>query len=195
MTRTIVWITVWTCLLLVLAIFLAVDVSAVRSTNLFDASAYKGALIGAYIFVGIILLGSVMGGLDSYLRIERLSLWALGLGLAFTPIYWKAYPPRLPVTQANGVYKSACCGAIILKDGILSSGSQSVRYVIEDRKGAVIIPEYFVGVDSRSQVAINRQKRNVMMLRLDVSTPHAVEIYGDVERVRFVRQSVVQTSR
>ena len=45
-------------------------------------------------------------------------------------------PRHIPPTQAwaNGIYKNACCGPLVLLDGVLKVADRSTRYVVEESK-------------------------------------------------------------
>lgn len=70
------------------------------------------------------------------------------------PFYWWAFPPRLPIETANGIFTSVCCGSMTLRDGVLTFGNgQKVSYVIErDKVSPYLLPNGYLGSSDRGLV-------------------------------------------
>jgi hypothetical protein len=96
------------------------------------------------------------------LRVALIAAIFIGL-----PLYWDAFPPRLPVSTANGVYTSVCCGPVQLRDGRLTlQDGREVAYVVEhDNAGRYILPESFIGATDRGFFV--ERNGNPYKLRLD----------------------------
>uniref|UniRef100_UPI0025CC1A00 hypothetical protein n=1 Tax=Sphingomonas sp. TaxID=28214 RepID=UPI0025CC1A00 len=64
------------------------------------------------------------------------------------PLYWWAFPPRLPVGTADGTYVNPCCGSLKLHNGQMVFGrGQMVSYVVEhDKVSRYVLPSLYVGV-------------------------------------------------
>lgn len=120
--------------------------------------------------------------------LRTLALAAIFLGM---PLYWWAFPPRLPIGTANGVFTSVCCGSMSLQDGVLTIGKgQEVAYVVEhDKVGRYVLPKGYVGASNRS-LMFNRDG-NPLKLRLDGDPrPTRIEVVNDAngEVVAFDRR-------
>ncbi|WP_448663872.1 hypothetical protein ACG3SL_04135 [Sphingomonas sp. CJ20] len=106
------------------------------------------------------------------------------------PLYWWAFPPRLPIGTANGVFTSVCCGSISLRDGVMIIGNgQEVSYVVEhDKVGRYVLPEGFVGA-SNHRLIFNRDG-NPSLLRLEGEPrPNRIAVIDDAtaETIPFER--------
>jgi len=74
-------------------------------------------------------------------------IFVFGLIYLASPRY---SPP--PQSWANGTYVNACCAPLVLRDGLISTGSDSARYTVADgKRGAYIRIDRGVGV-SRGRV-------------------------------------------
>ncbi len=71
-----------------------------------------------------------------------LAMWQ-GILLVIVPgllfvfgLIWLVTPPYKPPPQswANGTYVNACCAPLVLRDGGLTSGNETVRYAVSDDK-------------------------------------------------------------
>lgn len=105
------------------------------------------------------------------------------------PLYWWAFPPRLPIGAANGIYANACCGSLRLRNGQLTFGNdQHVSYVVEhDKGGRYVLPSEYVGVTGGKLIISDRSKYQ-MYLRLDDSAiPETIELDGGSVTYEFRR--------
>jgi hypothetical protein len=112
---------------------------------------------------------------------------AIFLGM---PLYWRLFPPRLPIEVANGVHASSCCGSFELRNGLMFFGKhQQIRYVVEhDKVGRYMLPAQYVRVIDGKQILADPSKSQ-MYLRLDDSTKHtAIELNGGSTSYEFQRQ-------
>lgn len=121
--------------------------------------------------------------------LRALALAAIFLGML---LYWWAFPPRLPIGTANGVFDSVCCGSMRLRDGVLTIGNgQEVTYVVEhDKVGRYVLPKGYVGASNRN-LTFNRDG-NPLKLRLDDDPrPTRIELVNDTsgEVVAFDRRN------
>lgn len=115
-----------------------------------------------------------------FLRIALIAVIFVG-----APLYWGAFPPRLPISTANGLFASACCGTVVLRDGRLTLGNgREVAYVVErDNAGRYILPVDYVGTTDHGLLV--KRNGNPLKLRLDdVPRPRRIEVVnattGDV---------------
>ncbi len=105
------------------------------------------------------------------------------------PLYWWAFPPRLPIGTADGTYANPCCGSIRLHNGQMIFGrGQIVSYVVEhDKVGRYVLPTSYVGVWSGKAVQANRSA-NPLKLRLDDATrPTTIELLSESAGFDFKR--------
>jgi len=55
--------------------------------------------------------------------------------------------PPTPQSWANGTYINACCAPLVLREGLISTGSDSARYTVaDDKRGAYIRIDRGIGV-------------------------------------------------
>ena len=87
------------------------------------------------------------------------------------PLYWWAFPPRLPIGTANGTYANPWRGSVRLHNvEMVLNGGQIVGYVVEhDKVGRYVLPSSYVGIWSGKAVQADRSA-NPLKLRLDDST-------------------------
>lgn len=105
------------------------------------------------------------------------------------PLYWWAFPPRLPIGTANGTYANPCCGSIRLHNGQMVFGrGQMVSYVVEhDKVGRYVLPSSYIGVWSGKAVQADRSA-NLLKLRLDDATrPTSIELLSGSAAFDFKR--------
>jgi hypothetical protein len=131
--------------------------------------------------------------LGHYLFVSKTTLFrttAVAAVFVGIPLYWWAFPPRLPIGTANGIYANACCGSLRLRNGELTFGKdQRVSYVVEhDKVGRYILPAEYVGVTGGKLIFSDRSK-NQMYLRLDDSAiPETIELDGGTVTYEFRRE-------
>jgi len=101
---------------------------------------------------------------------------ALIVGLAV--LYLVFVPSRDPVGTANGVYSSACCGSLILRDGLLSFDAGEVRYVVEhDKVGKYVLPDKSLTVVQGSKVVMKSTSNDEIRLN-DSEQPRSLTMFG-----------------
>ena len=119
--------------------------------------------------------------------------WSVSLpigAMAALMLYILVAPaPKLPLKVADGTYFNPCCSELTLRAGIMSFGSNEVRYAIErDKEGAYVLPEDYVGVDPDQGLLVER-KHTPLKLRLDAKEyPTSVSVLGPNEEYRFARR-------
>lgn len=108
------------------------------------------------------------------------------------PLYWLAFPPRLPIGTANGIFSSACCGYIKLRDGVLTIGNgQKVAYVVEhDKVGRYVLPMDYLGASTRG-LTYNKGGNPMVLCLDDEPRPNRIEMINDAsnEIVEFNRRN------
>ena len=83
---------------------------------------------------------------------QRVALAALLLLASGWYVYKRTHQP--PLASVNGVYRSACCGDVELKDGLMLTGRDRVPFTLENMKfGLTGYPAQNVIVD-RNQVKV-----------------------------------------
>jgi hypothetical protein len=105
------------------------------------------------------------------------------------PLYWWAFPPRLPIGTADGTYANPCCGSVRLHNGQMIFGrGQIVSYVVEhDKIGRYVLPSSYVGVWSGKAVQTD-SSANPLKLRLDDATrPTSIELLSGSAAFDFKR--------
>jgi hypothetical protein len=91
-------------------------------------------------------------GKDLRDHMGRIALMLGGFGMIVMVGYSVFHKePPVPVDYANGLYSYPECGSIAFRNGVVSFGSERVRYSLQvDKRGGVFAdPEYFVGVVKR----------------------------------------------
>lgn len=102
-----------------------------------------------------------------------------GLILVFGLIYLVS-PRHVPTPQswANGTYKNACCAPLILRDGLMSTGSDTARYTVADgKRGAYIRVDRGIGV-SRGHVVFDEHAVYVFFNKNSEAMPAIHEAYA-----------------
>ena len=103
------------------------------------------------------------------------------------PLYWWAFPPRLPIDTANGTYANPCCGSLTLTNGQMVVGQgQFVSYVVEhDKIGRYVLPASYVGVTDGRVLHVDRSA-NPLMLRLDdTKQPASIDLWSTSVTITF----------
>ena len=95
------------------------------------------------------------------------------------PIYWAAFPPREPISLANGRYWNECCEIISLNNGQMSVSHDEVSYVVEyDKGGSYVLPHHLVGV--REGYIFIERGSGPLKLRLDAARPpQSIDLVSD----------------
>lgn len=93
--------------------------------------------------------------------------------------------PKLPVGTANGTYFNACCGRVVLRDGLMLVGDEQVRYVVEeDKLGGYVLPLRSVPDFGPAGLHINVDTK----LRLDSDQhPASITFLGTDTEHRFAK--------
>jgi len=105
------------------------------------------------------------------------------------PLYWWAFPDRLPVGTADGTYVNPCCGSIKLHNGQMVFGrGQIVSYVVEhDKVSRYVLPSSYVGVSSGNTVRADTSA-SPLKLRLGYATrPDSIQLLGETAALDFKR--------
>jgi len=112
------------------------------------------------------------------------------LYIAVTPM------PRDPIGTANGVYSGSCCGTLVLRDGILSFGDTSVRYVVEhDKGGPYVLPDAYVGVVGGTKLRLDRTKDALIIRLQDSDAPKSLSVPGSDRDGQYSEYSFVEEER
>lgn len=83
-----------------------------------------------------------------------------------------------PQSWANGTYKNACCAPLILRDGLISTGSDTARYTVADGKmGAYIEVDRGIRV-SRGHVVFGDNAVYVFFNKNSEAMPAIHEAYA-----------------
>jgi len=102
-----------------------------------------------------------------------------GLVFVFGVIYL-VFPRHAPTPQswANGTYRNACCAPLTLRDGLMSTGSDTARYTVADgKRGAYIQIDRGIRV-SRGHVVFGGNAVNVFFNRNSEAMPAMDEAYA-----------------
>jgi len=105
------------------------------------------------------------------------------------PLYWSAFPPRLPIGAADGTYANPCCGSLRLDRGQMLFGRRRIiGYVIEhDKIGRYVLANHYVGGYDDKAFEFYAS-HDSLMLRLDVATrPRNIELFDKAATLDFKR--------
>lgn len=112
------------------------------------------------------------------LMIVGIAAWvAYGLSIFAIPLS----APSLPLKLADGSYQNDCCGSIILANGQMTLAGKQVSYVVEsDKRGAYVLPPYYVGASATGFVI--RPKGFPLKLYVNDEThPTELELMDDAD--------------
>jgi hypothetical protein len=88
------------------------------------------------------------------------------------------FPSRDPIGTANGVYTSACCGSLILRDGVLRFDDTNIGYVVEhDKAGKYVLPDRSLAVIHGSKVVLKSESGDELRLN-DAEHPRSLTMFG-----------------
>ncbi|CAN5201594.1 hypothetical protein BH10PSE2_BH10PSE2_23660 [soil metagenome] len=88
-----------------------------------------------------------------------LQIAMVAVGLLFMFHILTTPEPQLSLDVANGTYVSSGGATLILRDGKLSAGNGSIRYVIErDKQGAYIFPDGYLLAEEGGAVRVERNQ-------------------------------------
>jgi hypothetical protein len=146
------------------------------------------------VFLAIALLGLIM---TFVLRLTigiRIAHGPLQGALAVTLIscmilYWTAYPDRLPISAANGMYRSRDFGTVTLSNGVLTARSATTLYVIEaDKVGPYLLVQDTPILGSETLI-FERTDSWGQLLRLDNNKrPNSLVISDPAHQATFLRE-------
>ncbi|RZF63494.1 hypothetical protein EWE75_15765 [Sphingomonas populi] len=105
------------------------------------------------------------------------------------PLYWWAFPPRLPIGAADGTYANPCCEPIKLHNGQMTFGhSQTISYVVEyDKVSPYVLPSAYVGISGGKAVQIERSISPSFLRLADTSRSETIELPSDTAIFTFKR--------
>ncbi|MDB5712719.1 MAG: hypothetical protein JWO15_116 [Sphingomonadales bacterium] len=103
------------------------------------------------------------------------------------PLYWWAFPPRLPIGTADGTYTNPCCGPVRLHNGQMALGrGLIVSYVVEhDKIGRYVLPSSYVGVWSGKAVQADGSAYPLKLRLNDATRPTSIELVSGSEAFDF----------
>jgi hypothetical protein len=105
------------------------------------------------------------------------------------PLYWWAFPPRLPVGTADGTYVNSCCGSVKLHNGQMVFGrGQMVSYVVEhDKVSRYVLPKSYVGVWNGKAVQADRSASPLKLRLGDATRPESIGLLSQSAAFDFKR--------
>jgi len=105
-----------------------------------------------------------MDGADDFLHRARLATLVLIPVILIVVGVWQQFHPPPPISRslANGVYRNACCGSVILKDGTMYFDEGSVKYRLFEIKNKLYAePDVEVHVLDAKKVIAVRDRHNL----------------------------------
>jgi hypothetical protein len=108
-------------------------------------------------------------------------------------LYWTLFPSRDPIGTANGVYTSACCGSLILHDGVLRFDDTNLGYVIEhDKVGKYVLPEKSLGVIHGAKIVVTSPKSADEIRLHDSEQPRSLTMFGTDRNGSLIEYTFVE---
>jgi hypothetical protein len=102
---------------------------------------------------------------------------------------------KLPVSAANGIYENSQGSALVLRDGLLSTGGKSASYVIEiDKMGPYVLVDRRLNIDGAGFVQVGSDQGMMKSHMDDSKHPSVISFwmwrsadYQSLDRYEFRR--------